>query len=174
MRHRDDVMITCSQHSAGRSVAAGGCTATGDVVVGVDDSAASRLALRAAAAEASRRGLTLRVIHVWHAPVAEGVPLAEATSGERMRYQQLSEWLAGEVAACSTERHAAGQLPVNLTADVVVGDPVTELRAAARGASLLVVGERHHRGPSELLSSVSHDVAAHPPCPVLIVPAAWR
>jgi nucleotide-binding universal stress UspA family protein len=132
------------------------------------------MALRAAAAEASRRGLTLRVIHVWHPPVAQGVPLAEATSGERERYEQLRQWLAGEVAALRTERQAVGQLLVNLTADVVVGDPVTELRAAARGASLLVLGERHHRGPSELLSSVSHDFAAHPPCPVLIVPAAWR
>jgi nucleotide-binding universal stress UspA family protein len=167
-------MITCSQHSAGGAVGAGGRTMTGNVVVGVEDSAASLAALRVAAVEASRHGLALRVIHVWQVPVAQGAPPAEANSGERVRYKQLCAWLADEVAALLSERQAAGQLPVDLTADVVEGDPGTELRAAARGASLLVLGERHHRGPSGFLSSVSHDFAAHPPCPVLIVPAAWR
>lgn len=167
-------MVPCSQRGSGRAVAAFGRAMTGGVVVGVDDSAASRAALRVAAVEAARHGLALRVIHVWHAPVAQGVPLAEAKSGERVRYEQLCAWLADEVAAFSAERPATAQLLVDITAEVVEGDPATELRAVARDASLLVLGERHHRGPSELLSSVSHEFAAHPPCPVLIVPAAWR
>jgi nucleotide-binding universal stress UspA family protein len=35
---------------------------------------------------------------------------------------------------------------------------------------VLVIGERHHRGTSAILGLVGSELAARPPCPVLIVP----
>jgi nucleotide-binding universal stress UspA family protein len=60
---------------------------------------------------------------------------------------------------------------VDIAVQVIEGDTVKELRAAATGAPMLVLGERRFHGPQSILGSVNHAFAAHPPCPVLIVPA---
>ncbi len=143
-------------------------TATSDVIVGVDDSPASLEALRVAATEAALHGVGLRVIHVWHFASTWGVPLvwpSEANPGAYVE-QRLTE----HVRQLQAARRAAGEPPVTVVVEVIEGDTETELRAAAAGAPLLVLGERSHYGPSAILGSVSHACAARPPCPVLIVP----
>ena len=140
-----------------------------DVVVGVDDSPESLEALRVAASEAAFRRVGVRAIHVWHFPSTWGVPLAwpaEANPGEYVEKRLLDE-----ARQLETARQAAGEPPVGITVEVIEGDAENELRAAARGAPLLVLGARRFHGPSSILGSVSHACAAHPPCPVLIVPA---
>jgi nucleotide-binding universal stress UspA family protein len=43
-----------------------------------------------------------------------------------------------------------------------------EISRATHGAALLVLGARHH---GWLVGSVSKATVAHPPCPVVVVPA---
>jgi nucleotide-binding universal stress UspA family protein len=138
---------------------------TGDIVVGVDESASSRAALQVAAHEAALRGVALHAVYVWFGGTMP-VCRSAASPGE-LAYR----WLSREVAALQAQRTTAGEPPVGVTIEVMEGDPESELRAAAKGARLLVLGERHHRGPNDLVSSVSHALEAHPPCPVLIVPS---
>jgi nucleotide-binding universal stress UspA family protein len=145
---------------------------TTPVVVGVDKSAGSFNALRVAADEAQLRGVDLIVAHVWRFPLLWGAKLTwpEVASPAAHVEQQVNV----EIAAMQAERLAAGKDTVQVRVKVIDGDTVPQLRALAANASLLVLGERHHLGPSEVIGSVSHAFAAHPPCPVLIVPAPKR
>ena len=52
------------------------------IVVGVDDSAGARLALRWAREEASLRGATVDVVHAYHYPLALAGPSAPVLSRE--------------------------------------------------------------------------------------------
>jgi nucleotide-binding universal stress UspA family protein len=54
--------------------------------------------------------------------------------------------------------------------ELVEGHPAQQLLAAAAGADLLVVGSRGYGGfVGMLLGWVSQHVAAHAPCPVLVI-----
>jgi len=139
-----------------------------DVVVGIDDTPASVTALHRAASEAALRGVGLRAIHIWHYPSTWGVPLswpAGANPGEFV-LQRLTE----VVDRAQEERSQSGEPVVNISVEVVQGDTEHELRAAAKDAPVLVIGERHHRGPVAVLGTVSGALASRPPCPLLIVP----
>ena len=139
-----------------------------DVVVGVDDSPASLEALRVAASEAALRGVGVCAIHVWQYPSSWGMPLnwpAGANPGEFVR-----ERLIEEVQRVQSARRAADEPSVNVSIEVIEGDAEDELRAAAKDASMLVLGERHHQGLTPMMGSVASALVPHPPCPVLIVP----
>jgi nucleotide-binding universal stress UspA family protein len=145
-------------------------TATSAIVVGVDDSPGSLAALRAAATEAALRGIGLRVIHVWHFPSTWGVPLSWPAGSNPGQF--VEQRLNDEVNELQAARAAAAEPPVKITVEVIQGDAEAELRAAAEGSPMLVLGARSHHGPSAILGSVSHACAARPTSPVLIVPAA--
>ena len=67
------------------------------------------------------------------------------------------------------------QKGVPVTAMLVEGAPASVLCAAGQGADLLVVGARgRSRVGALLLGSVSRQVVAHAPCPVLVVPWEQR
>jgi nucleotide-binding universal stress UspA family protein len=135
------------------------------VAVAVDDSPESLEALRMAADETEIRRTTLR----WHYPSTWGVPLDwpdEANPGEFVRGR-----LNTEVDAMLEKRKSAGKADISVTVEVIQGDTDAELRRAGAEATMLVLGARHRRRPATLLGSVAHDLAARPPCPVLIVPA---
>lgn len=139
---------------------------TGRVVVGVDGSPHSELALGFAFEEASLRGVGLTVLHAWAAPtsVAPGdmIPLVydiDAVHQEESRL--LAELLAGWC-----EKYP----------DVEVRRRVVHARAArtlvdeSPGAELLVVGSRGRGGFSGmLLGSVSQAMIHHAGCPVAVI-----
>lgn len=139
------------------------------IVVGIDGSNGSKLALRWAFDEANRMdGATVVVIATWTYPVVAASPwmggydvpmdLTEPTT------QVLDETVA-EVAA------ATGFPVERVEKRVVCGPAAATLIEAGEHADLLVVGSRGHGGfTGLLLGSVSHQVAAHAPCPVVIVP----
>lgn len=132
-----------------------GQPATGSpVVVGVDGSPASTLALEHAAAEAARRELRLLVVHA-------GVPASEPDTG------QAEEVLAQAVeAARAAYPHLAVDSQVLHTADAAAG-----LVDASKDASVVVVGSRGRGGfTGLLLGSVSQALVHHAHCPVLVIP----
>jgi nucleotide-binding universal stress UspA family protein len=142
-------------------------TPKGTIVVGVDGSAPSLRALRWAAEEASARGRSLEVIHVWerpqaYAPLGAGAypvdPGPAHDEGQRVLDRALADARA----------LAPG---VSLRGRLEEGGPGTVLIDAAHGADLIVVGTRGLGGVrSFFLGSVSQQVAHHARCPVVIVP----
>src|SRR5580704_4344422 len=111
-------------------------------VVGVDGTADSLAALAAAATMAEESGADLDVVHVRHGPaltsVGEGSGGAAAAESDALdEMEQTSRQRASDVLA---GRHVQWRF------DVAVGDPATELVAAARAqnAATIVVGGRNH------------------------------
>jgi nucleotide-binding universal stress UspA family protein len=120
------------------------------IVVGVDGSAHSKIALRFGLEEAKLRGARLHVVHAEH-----------HYAGEQARV----DWLDGIV------REVVGESPgVEIEQAILDGAPAAVLVETARDADLLVVGSRGHGGfAGLLLGSVSQQVAHHAGCPVAIV-----
>jgi nucleotide-binding universal stress UspA family protein len=144
----------------------GGTDATyEEVVVGVDHTGESALALRYAFEAALLRGAWVRAVHVWEMPpvaVTKAYPAA-----------------IREVAAAAAERLAGAVAPwreaypdVRLIEQAPAGHPVGELVERSARADLLVVGARSNRaarGPH--LGSVAHGMIHHSQCPVAVVHA---
>lgn len=138
------------------------------IVVGIDGSDNARAALQFAIREAALRGATIDAVKVWHRPYGAGgadvwtlpMPVIDVESMAAAHRQDLDEIIA------AAERGDVVVHPL-----VLEGSATQCLLDAAKGAAMLVVGSRGHGGFfGLLLGSVSHQVAAHAPCPVVIVP----
>ncbi len=136
------------------------------ILVGVDGSPGADKAVEFAAREAAAHGAVVRLLAAWEVPASVlsggGVPLelyknfeAEAQSlltAAAARVRELEPSV--QVEQRTAEGHAGNAL-VDATAD----------------ADLVVIGRRGHGGFTELLlGSISHQVADHSKCPVVIVP----
>jgi nucleotide-binding universal stress UspA family protein len=135
------------------------------VTVGLDGSEYSDEAAAWAAREALRRGTALRLLTV--ADGADGSP-GGAVPGDRAGVRPDGAYAL----QAQAEAWLAESFPgLEVTCDVVVGDPVHELRSAAQRAAILVVGTRGRGGfPGLALGSVSLRLAATAGCPLVVVP----
>ena len=129
--------------------------AAGPVVVGLDGSAGSELALRFAVDEAVARDRPLVVAHVWWAHANDGNAEAGA---DRLIADAIDPWVA---------KHPDLQIERRPIHD---RNPTWSLIETSREAALLVVGTRGRGGfASLLLGSVSRALAAHARCPIAVV-----
>lgn len=141
----------------------------GEIVVGVDGSAATGPALEAAFDEAALRGVPLRAVYAWrqlgwatrrtllHAGAATGVHVDE-DAARRTLTSALSDAAA---------RHPE----VEVVQELDRGHPTEVLVRASSKAALLVVGRRGAGGfPALRIGSVSRGVLHHAVSPVMIVP----
>jgi nucleotide-binding universal stress UspA family protein len=161
------VAVQVAAHAPGPVlVARGEMPEQGPVVVGVDGSADSELAVEFAFQEAAARNAELVALHAWYGSpprrIEDELPLiynAEDVQAEQVR--QLAEAIA----------KARSRFPAVTVAEVVRhGRPARTLVEAAAGAQLVVVGARGRGGfTGLLLGSVSQAVLHHAPCPVAIV-----
>jgi nucleotide-binding universal stress UspA family protein len=138
----------------------------GPVVVGIDDSEHSVGTLEYAAAEAMVRRVPVRLVHVYRwlpAPGARGVPFGEAPmAGIRATAVDLLEDAA--------QRLRTGHPGLVVETVPMEGDPPRLLAAAARDASLLVVGGRGRGGfAGLLLGSTALRVLPMAERPVMVV-----
>jgi nucleotide-binding universal stress UspA family protein len=139
------------------------------IVVGVDGSKCSHSALRFALNEAHIRQAKLRIVVVWH------VPLAAYGAGWAPPPPHLAEdskTAAKEVLedALRTVKEDAGSIEIESI--VREGQPANVLVEESAEAEMLVVGSRGRGGFRELmLGSVSQQCAHHARCPVTIVRA---
>lgn len=141
------------------------------IVVGVDGSEESRLALRWAADEAKLRGAALRVVHAWPSPYAIlaglNVQMGERFDGDVIENERRIADDLVEKALIKTGVEASG---LSIEREVSQGPAVATLLEAAQEADLLVVGTRGLGGFTGLvLGSVSQQCAQHASCPVVIV-----
>ncbi|WP_169806621.1 universal stress protein [Microtetraspora malaysiensis] len=134
------------------------------IVVGVDGSAQALRAVDWAAAEAGRRRLPLRIVHIavrWEYSIAIREPGLEAPRPQAAGLEVL------EIA----EERARTFASVDVSCRLGIGPiPATLLQEAA-DAALLVLGPLGTGAfPRLLLGSVSRQAAEHASCPVVIVP----
>ncbi|AOR36309.1 universal stress protein [Streptomyces fodineus] len=137
---------------------------TRPITAGADGTEESLAALDWAGREAVRRGLPLRVVHAWR--YAESL----ATADRNTQHGWVSQGVAEAVRAVS-ERHPRLEVSV----DVVEGEPVHALARAAAEAEMLVLGSPGH-GPvlGFLLGSIGQQVIAEATRPVVLVRAGDR
>jgi nucleotide-binding universal stress UspA family protein len=134
------------------------------VIVGADGTESSKAAVRWAAREARRLGLPLRITHAfdWE--------WREARTDASYDYLDHARRMADGITANAVyeARAVAGDLEVE--GDPVVGNPASRLLADSEEARLVVLGCRGRGGfGSLLLGSVSHRVATHAKCSVVVV-----
>ena len=139
--------------------------ATKPVIVGVDGSEESLLAVEWAAQEARRHSSPLQIvsapdvmprIHAYHASPAE---IAAALRGISAR---------ALAAGMTRSEEVAPGLPVDTR--LLSGSPAVAVADSGSDASMLVVGARGAGGfAAMMLGSVSRYVAAWAPCPVVVV-----
>jgi nucleotide-binding universal stress UspA family protein len=132
------------------------------IVVGVDGSESSVLALRWAAYYGELLAARLMVVMAWEYPASYGWA---AIAPDWNPADDVQRVLA------ESARSAFGDhLPPGVQFETHEGGAAKVLLDACQGATMLVVGSRGHGGfAGLLLGSVSANVAEHAPCPVLII-----
>jgi nucleotide-binding universal stress UspA family protein len=140
-------------------------TRQGAVGVGVGDDSTADDAVEWAAAEAASRGCPLRVVHAFRAvlpadpygivPVIDAFDPADAAAEVLRRAVARARSVASDLAMSTRKTQ---------------GPAARALIDEARGAAMLVVGSHGRTGLRGLLAgSVRSHVAAHTPCPVVVV-----
>ncbi len=139
------------------------------VVVGVDGSDGSRLALRWATDQTERFGPVVPAIMFRTGPLVDGVGTLAGPDGSGQPYRnQARDRMKVIVESVDPTLMAAAQVVQHRA-----GPGLVEL--AARGASLLVVGSRGRSPLTEtLLGSVASYCARHATAPVAIIPPGTR
>ena len=138
----------------------------GTIVVGVDGSEDSLVALAWAAEEAKVHRSTLHVIHSWTFPApmpgTDGLPEADIRG-------VAEQVLADAVASLGSDPG------VEIRSEIANELGAHALIHASDGADMVVVGSRGRGGfKGLLLGSVSQQVAHHAKCPIVIIPHAER
>ena len=138
---------------------------TEHVVVGVDGSAESAIAIAWAARYAKATGATIRAVMAWHFPGAVGAgpvglaPVAVSGEVEQAKQSELDKAIAAGFGADLTVER---KLVYGRAAQVLIDE--------SKDADLLVVGSRGHGGfTGMLLGSVSTHCVTHAACPVTVV-----
>lgn len=133
----------------------------GRVVVGVADPDRSRQAVAFAFEAAQRLRAGLTAVRAWTPAGADPTPVEHAVSGRR--HQESLERIVGP---------CQDQYPdVDVRQRVVPRAAVAALLDEAAGATLLVLGARHHRGvPPPLSGGVRRALLGQVHSPVVIVP----
>ena len=133
------------------------------IVVGLDSSENSLRALRWALEEAKIRGAELELVHGFPPPEMVALP-AVVTLPSDDELRKAAEDIIDEALEAAG---GAGDVPITRT--VRSGGAASVLCEVAVGADLLVVGARGLGGfRGLLLGSVTHQVVAHSPCPVVV------
>lgn len=135
------------------------------IVVGVDGSDQSKLALRWAATLADASGSSLDAVAVWHIPTTFGWGYLGFPEDAWTPEGAAEKFLAETI----DEVFGDGR-PPGLQLVVREGNAARVLLKESEGATMLVLGSRGHGGFSGLLlGSVSSECAEHAHCPVLVV-----
>lgn len=136
------------------------------IVAGVDGSLSARQAVAWAAAEAGRRGDTLRLIHAYLAP-EHGYPpgLSAYRAFREALRKQGEDWLR------EARDAANGAVPgVAVETDIVEGAIIPALIAESRQVRMVVLGSRGLGAFTGIfIGSVAVALAQHGHCPVAVV-----
>lgn len=139
------------------------------VVVGIDDTDAAKAALRWAVHQAESTRGTVAAVAVWHQPVTMTAGTADMIApivDDADLEAQARRWLGDALGSLpgDTERLVRGE--------VLSGEPTEVLLERARGAELLVLGNKRRGSVAgAVVGSVALSCTHHAECPVVLVPA---
>jgi nucleotide-binding universal stress UspA family protein len=137
------------------------------VVVGIDGSDTAAHALDWALDAGRFHQASVEVVHAWTFPYGVGHPFVSVGFDSAPLEDAARRTLDAAVGAADTSG-----LPAPVTRTLAVGNPSAVLLEVAEDADLIVVGSRGLGGFKGLvLGSVSHHVAHHATCPVVVLPA---
>ena len=148
------------------------------IVVGVDGSESSLVALRWGLRQARLTGSAVRAVITWQPTIVYGGIAPVEPRGyapvEDDGYAETAAQVLAE-AVHKTLADEADEPKIEIKQQVVHGNAVEVLLKTSVGADLLVLGSRGHGGfVGALLGSVSQHCVQHATCPVVIVRAAVR
>ena len=143
------------------------------IVVGVDGSPASRMAVRWAAREAAMRNVTLSLIHVIFAqswgPASFGKPPAVASELNQQQQEVGEKWIADAIKV--VEDSLEGKARPRINSELLSARPVPTLVDLSKQAQMIVVGCRVQGLLDRvLLGSVSSGLVHYAHCPVAVIP----
>ncbi|SDZ17823.1 Nucleotide-binding universal stress protein, UspA family [Saccharopolyspora shandongensis] len=131
------------------------------IVVGVDGSPSSRVALRWAVRQAHLTNGLVTAVMSWELPELYDWPMRTSEECDRATEEALKTVIRETV----DDADAAA-----IRKEVARGHPANALLKAAGSADLLVVGRRGYGGFAHaLLGSVGQYCVNHAPCPVVVV-----
>ena len=136
------------------------------IVVGVDGSPASKVAVDWAARDAAMRNVSLTLVHV-----ATGLgtwPPTPLPAGLGEWQQRQGQEFIGNAARLVREATRSAQTP-EIKTEIYYSATVPTLVDLSKGAEMIVVGRRGHGGVGNLLGSVSAGVVQHAHCPVAVI-----
>ena len=137
------------------------------IVVGVDGSDVSALALSWALDEARLRAATVSAVSAWDGGGIAASSMPGALVDPQFLEEAAKETLDAAIDAADTSRLAS---PVERLVEAG-GAPGTILLVATNASLVVVLGSHGRTGlKGVLLGSVSGQVVHHAPCPVVVVP----
>ena len=141
------------------------------IVVGVDGSSSSKVAVEWAARDAAMRNVPLSLVNVLDPPMAttvRGFPMPMPP--EFTQWQQDDGRTILDDAIKTVEDSTKQMGPVDVSSELMIGPPVPTLVDLSRDAAMVVVGS-HGRGAMArlLLGSVSTGLVHHAHCPVAVI-----
>ena len=142
---------------------------TNTIVVGVDGSAESQVALRFALEDAHRRGARVKAVTAYLSPEfwAASYGIAALPTIEDVVDDNVTV-ARDTLKAVLEDAPVLGEVPVDVVA--LPGAPASVLIEESQGATLLVVGHRGRGGfKSAVLGSVGMHCVLHATCPVTVV-----
>jgi len=139
------------------------------IVVGVDGSSASTVAVEWAARDAAMRKIPLTLVKVLDSPVVYTFPRTQIPR-EYLQWQQ-DEGRTILDDAIKTVEDSTNQIgPVDVSSELMIGPPVPTLVDLSKDAAMVVVGSRGRGAMARLLlGSVSTGLVHHAHCPVAII-----
>jgi len=145
------------------------------IIVGVDGSSVSKLAVDWAARDAAMRNVALTMVNVQDPPMLLTNPTPFTFGGGMSMAPGYREWQqdAGREIlndAFKTVRDATKGSPIEVTSEMVNGPAVRTLVNLSKEAQLVVVGSRGRGALARvLLGSVSTGLVHHAHCPVAVI-----
>ena len=139
------------------------------ILVGVDGSRPSKVAVDWAAREASMRGVPLSIIHVIQSPAVRMWPEIPMPPEVLARMEKDSEELLSD-ARRTAEEATAGTRQIHIETETIAGGVLPTLIDLSKDAEMIVVGCRG-TGPinRRLLGSVSRGLIQHAHAPVAVI-----
>jgi Universal stress protein family len=135
----------------------------GEVVVGVDETSQSMLAVAMAADEARLRHLDLRIVHVIGGPPLDDTVRLPMRIGDRAASLGAAESIFS--AAVERARSTGG---LHVTTSIMTGGVASALADASAGAAVLVLGRRSRAIAKIRSTAIIGSVIARSRCPVIV------
>jgi len=139
------------------------------IVVGVDGSSSSKVAVEWAARDAAMRKIPLTVVSVLDPPVVYTFPRTLIPL-EYLQWQQDEGRTILDDALTTVEDSTRQMGPVDVNGELMTGPPVPTLVDLSKDAAMVVVGSRGRGATARLLlGSVSTGLVHHAHCPVAVI-----